>query len=432
MIKHLRWYIAGLLMLATTINYLDRQTLSVAYSVVIKDQLHINQSDYGKITSAFLLAYGVMHPVAGRIIDWIGIRLGFTLAVIWWSLANILHVFAIGPRSFSAARFVLGIGEAGNFPAAIKTVSEWFPARERAMATGILNVGAGAGAILAPPLVGAIIYFTEKYYPGHGWQAAFTFTGSIGLLWVILWLWLYHPPEKHPRLYPEELLLIRSGQEIVAPPAPADKGAWATALSNPSILALMAARFISDPVWFFYLFWLPDYLQTSRGFNLKDIALFAWVPYLAADFGSLVGGALSSWFNRRGYSVLTSRKLAMCISAAAMPVAIPAVRADQWWLALIFISIATTAHQSWAASLLTLPADVCPKRAVASAYGFTGGMGILGAAIMQFKVGAFIQAVGYTPVFTMVGFMHPIAALIVVLFVRRWGQPKMPAAPALA
>ncbi|MBI4581399.1 MAG: MFS transporter [Planctomycetes bacterium] len=414
MIKHLRWYICGLLMLATTINYLDRQTLSVA-APIIREKFNMSRVDYSRIADAFLLAYAIMHPISGRILDWLGTRAGFALAVTWWSIANVLHAFAGSVFSFRAFRFLLGIGESGNFPGAIKTISEWFPARERAFATGVMNVGAGAGAVIAPPLVGWLII-------RFGWQAAFVVTGLTGFLWLALWLWLYHPPGSHPRLTAEERDLILLGQEADtnndAPTVAQARGAWKEALSKPSIWALMAARFISDPVWFFYLFWLPDYLYTVRHFNLAEIAMFAWMPYLAADFGSLFGGAMSSLFSRLGFRVLTARKLAMCISAAMMPAAIFAVHADSPYVALFFISIATTAHQSWAAGVLTLPADLVPQRAVGSAYGFTGMAGIFGAFLFTRAVGSMVDSMGYVPVFTIVGFLHPLAALVVVLFVR--------------
>lgn len=407
MIKGLRWYIAVLLMLATTVNYLDRQTLSVA-APQIRQHLHLTNEQYGLVTSAFLIAYGVMHPVAGRLIDWIGTRTGFALAVVWWSLANIAHAFAIGFRSLAAMRLLLGIGEAGNFPAAIKSISEWFPAKERTVATGIMNLGAGAGAVIAPPLVGWLVW-------AYGWQAAFVVTGLTGFVWLGAWLWLYDHPDRHPRLSAEERERIRAGQTASAETG---RGVWKEVLVRHELWAIMAARFVSDPGWFFYLFWLPNYLKDARGFDLKSIAMFAWVPYLGADFGSLIGGFVSAWLVRRGFSVLGARKIAMCLFALMMPVAVPAVRAEHWWSALAFITIATTAHQAWAASLLTLPADLFPKRSVASAYGFCGMCGMIGASFFSPFAGWIIDNFGYVPVFTVVGFLHPAAALVIVSLVR--------------
>jgi len=420
-VRRLRWYMAALLMLATTVNYLDRQTLSVA-APVIREQFGLSNQDYGAITSAFLLAYGLMHPVAGRIIDWIGTRAGFALAVIWWSVANVAHAFAGGFRSLAAMRFLLGIGEAGNFPGAIKCISEWFPANERTVATGIMNVGAGAGAVIAPPLVGWLVW-------AYGWQVAFVVTGLMGFAWVALWMMLYQHPDRHPSLTEEERGLIHAGHHEHEFEAGSGKGVWKEALRCGSLWALMLARFISDPGWFFYLLWLPNYLSSARGFDLKTIAMFAWMPYLGADFGSLIGGFVSAYLIRRGFSIITARKLAMAIFAAMMPVAIAAVRAESPYVAILFITVATTAHQAWAASLLTLPADLFPRRAVASAYGLTGMCGMLGSALFSPIVGRIVDSFGYVPVFTLVGFLHPVAATIIVVFVRP--RPRGPLAGVL-
>ena len=407
MTKKLRWYIAGLLMLATTINYLDRQALSVAQPV-LRETLGFSSFDYGNITSSFLLAYGLMLPIAGRMIDWLGTRWGFALAVTWWSLANIGHAFAGSVRSFCVFRVLLGIGEAGNFPGSVKAISEWFPPKERTVATGIFNLGAGTGAVIAPPLVGWIIL-------RWGWQAAFVTTGSIGFVWVVLWLLLYHEPEKHPRLSSAELKHIQQ-EPIVEMEASSARGAWRETLSRREVWPLMIARALADPVWIFYFLWLPDYLHRARGFELKDIALFAWVPFLAADLGSLLGGLLSAFFVKRGFSVLNARLLAMAICASLMPMAIWAGLTVHWQIALACISIAAFGHQSWAASLITLPADLFPKRIVASAYGIPAMFGYFAGAVFNWNVGYWVDSIGYVPIFMAVAFMHLIATA--VLF---WG-----------
>lgn len=409
----LRWGIALLLMMSTMVSYLDRQTLAIAGPEIVK-QYHMTNEEFGLLTTAFLVAYGLMHPVMGRLIDWLGTRTGLALAVVWWSLSNIAHALAGGVVSFSVFRASLGMGEAGNFPGAIKAVSEWFVPKERAVATGILNMGAGIGAIIAAPLVA---WITLKY----GWKEAFIVTGSTGFIWLIFWLALY--PSRR-RIAASSNLMPAAPEESDDVPEPVRRDVWKEVLSRRDLWVLMLARLISDPGWWFYLVWLPKYLSDVRGFSLKDIGLFAWIPYLGADFGSLAGGALSAWFIRRNFSVLSARKAAMCICAAMMPVAIPAVMSKTPYMALVFITIATTAHQAWAASLLTLPADLFHKRAVASAYGFTGLMGNLGAALFMWLVGTIIDRVGYTPVFLYVGFLHPLAALIVLLFVRGTRPPQ--------
>jgi len=415
--RNLRWTIVALLTLVTVINYLARNALSVA-QVRLEDELGITTGQYGHIVSAFLVAYGLFHPVAGRIIDRLGSRLGLPLAVVWWSAASMGHAFATGARSFAAMRFLLGMGESGNFPAAIKTVGEWFPAKERALATGILNIGTGVGAMLAPPIVGAIIYFL-------GWRAAFILTGLIGFAWLIPWLILGRRPEEHPLITPEELACIRAGQSAepaAGPPeahsAKPPRGVLREALARRELWALMTARLLSDPVWLFFSFWIPKYFKAARGFDLMSIALFTWLPFLAADFGSIAGGWFSSFFVGRGWPVIKARKLALCCSASLMPATILSVYVESWQLAIVCLSIAAFGHQSWSASTLTLPADLFPRRMVASCYGFAAMMGVLGGAVSQWYVGSLIEQVGYVPVFTVAGCLHPIGALAVLLFVR--------------
>jgi ACS family hexuronate transporter-like MFS transporter len=301
------------------------------------------------------------------------------------------------------------------------------------MATGIFNLGAGTGAVLAPPLVGYLVL-------SFGWQAAFMVTGLLGFLWAAIWLVLYRSPEQHPLLSPEELTHIRDGEDdqnpspaavqaagdrnpgrsddrLDAGPTPS-RGVWKEALARPEIWPIIAARILSDPVWLFYLMWLPDYLNRVRGFNLKAIALFGWIPFLSADLGSLVGGGISSWFVKRGLPTLKARKVAMCLCASLMPAAIPAVLVRSPITAIVFISIATFGHQSWSASFITLPADLFPKRIVASVFGLTAMCGFLAGAGFTEYVGRVVDTIGYVPVFTIVGFMHLIATAILALSIK--------------
>jgi len=439
MIRHLRWYIVGLLTLVTTINYLDRQSLSVAQTV-LESELGITKLQYGRIVSAFLIAYGLMHPLSGRVMDWLGSRRGLILAFLWWSAASIGHAFATGFRSLAAMRFLLGVGESANFPAAIKMVGEWFPAKERAMATGIINVGTGVGAALAPPLAGLVILH-------WGWRAAFLATGAIGIVWLIPWMWLARRPEEHPLISREELDYIRSEQTVLPGASPADDAdehsvplgpsaspasgrttVW-EALGQRELWVLMLARGLTDPVWLFFAFWIPKYFQDARGFDLTQIALFAWMPFLAADLGSIAGGWLSSFFVRCGYPVLTARKLGLCLSAGVMPLGALAVHTQTAVLAVLCLCAAAFGHQSWAASQLTLPADLFPRRIVASCYGVPAMIGVLGGALTQWYVGGLIQRVGYAPAFTIAGCLHPVAALAVVLFIRTRGRAAPPIGP---
>ena len=426
-IRHLRWGVAGLLVLATTISYLDRQALAVA---VTSKSLDMPDEAYSVVQAAFLLALALMQPVTGRLIDWLGARRGYALAVMFWSLANIAHAFATGVRSFATLRFLLGAGEAGNYPGAMKAITEWFPARERALATGIFNVGSGTGAIIAPPLVAGIILM-------YGWQAAFVFTGAIGLLWVVAWLLLYRDPLHHPMLTSAELDLITSGQETAPPQLTCGTGVspglspagrqchtagWGEILRHKEIWAVMAAKFLTDPGWYFYLFWLPKYLKTVHGFDLQSIAMFAWMPYVCADVGSVLGGLVSTAFSRWGFSILGARKLALCLCAVVTLVAIPAGHTPDPSKAILFICIATFAHQCWSANLLVMPADLFPQRMVGSACGLAGMCGILGAGLFTPFVGFMLKHVGYATIFTIVGLLYPAAVVLFLLLVRGHSQ----------
>ncbi len=424
-IKHLRWWIVGLLFFATFFNYLDRQALSVAAPTICK-ALNFTETDYAHIVMAFLLAYMLMQPLTGWIVDRVGVRIGFAAALVLWSLACMGHALAQGVRSFILVRFFLGAAEAANFPAGIRAVGQWFPPSERSGATGIFAAGGSLGAIIAPPaIVFLIIHF--------GWQAVFVATGAVSVLWLIPWLWLYRDPERHPRLSPAELAHIRQGQvpgEAVA--VDEAKARWRDILKRRDFWGLFLGRFLTDPVWYFYAFWLPKYLSTVRGFDLTQIAMFAWVPFFAAGVFSALGGFMPTLFIKRGMSVLAARKLAMCISAAVMPVALLAIWTPNAYLAILFITVATSGHNSWAASLLTLPADLFPKHLVASAYGLTGAAGTLGGILMSWFTGRMLDAQGYTPVLCLMGSLHVVAAVVVLIMVRRKHvsqEPGVSAAP---
>jgi ACS family hexuronate transporter-like MFS transporter len=336
-----------------------------------------------------------MHLVLGRIVDLIGTRIGFALAVTWWSAAAMLHAAARGVWSLCAFRFLLGPGEAGAYPAAIKCVGEWFDSSERTFATGLFNTGAAFGAIVAPPLVAWLVLRA-------GWCTAFFFTGTAGLLWVFAWLLTYRPP-KADAIRPQARTLMDLRRLVVLRP----------------IWGLSLARFLTDPVWYFYLFWLPTYLKDVRHFSLAEIGYFAWIPFLTADLGSVAGGAASSWLNRCGCPLFRARHITMLASALLMPAALFVTRAQHPATAVAWISLATFGHQSWSANSLTLPADLLAARNVASTYGLTGGAGSLGASLISFGLGHVITRISYGPVFAVAGLLHPLAALIVIFTVRK-------------
>ena len=423
-IKHLRWWITGLLFLATFFNYLDRQALSVAAPTICK-ALSLTETDYAHIVMAFLVAYMIMQPLTGWLVDRIGVRIGFAAAVVLWSLACMGHGLAQGVRSFIVVRFLLGASEAANFPAGIRAVGQWFPPAERSGATGIFAAGGSLGAILAPPVIAFLII-------QFGWQAVFVVTGAVSMLWLIPWLWLYRDPERHPRLAPAELAHIRQGQAQGATAAAESKTRWLDILKRRDYWGLFLGRFLTDPVWYFYAFWLPKYLSTVRGFDLTQIAMFAWVPFFAAGIFSALGGFMPTLFIKRGMSVLAARKLAMCLSAAVMPVALLAIWTPNPYLAILYITVATSGHNSWAASLLTLPTDLFPKHLVASAYGLTGAAGTLGGILMAWLTGRMLDSQGYTPVLCLLGSLHVLAAVVILVMVRRKPGAQAPGAGAIA
>lgn len=400
-LPYLRWTICALLFVAATINYIDRQTVAVL-KPHFQTALNWSDSDYGWIVFAFQLAYAIMMMVSGSVIDRLGTRLGLSLAMALWSLAATAHALARSAFSFGVARFFLGAGEAGNFPASIKAVAEWFPPQERALATGIFNAGTNVGAVLAPPLV---VWLTLRW----SWRVAFLFTGGLGFAWLILWVLIYRLPRQHPWAGEEEIRFIESG-EPENEKAAQEKTPWNHILAHRETWGFIAVKFMSDPIWWFYVYWLPSYLKQGRGFSLLEIGYFAWIPFLAADVGSVAGGWLSSFLIRRGWSVNAARKTTMLLCALCMPAGIGAVFAPNSALALALISIATSAHQGWSANVFTLASDMFPKKDVGTVVGLGGTGGAIGGMILAVSAGYTLQWFHtYVPLFLIAGVMHPLA-----------------------
>jgi len=397
--KHMRWWVAGLLFLATLINYVDRQTLSVL-APVLRDQFHMTNTDYSRVLFGFLLAYMIMQSGSGRIMDWLGTRAGFAIAITWWSVAAMLHATAASALSLGLFRFLLGMGEAANWPGGVKAISEWFPAKERAFAVGFFNSGSTVGATIAPPLV---MWIALKW----GWQQAFLLTGALGFLWLALWLAVYRPAAKHPWVRPEELAHIQAGQVVAGPSEPALR--WRDLFGYRQVWGLVLGRMFADPVWWFYVFWLPEYLKRDRDFSLAMIGLFAWIPFLGADLGNFAGGWLSGFLIRRGWPVVRARKAVMFGFAVVMMAGIPAVLVDNAMVSVALITTATFAYASWAANILTLPADLFPPRVVASVSGLSGTGAALGGMIFTLIIGAVVDRFSYVPVFVAAGLMPMVA-----------------------
>ena len=363
-VPRLRWWICGVLFLATTANYIDRQVIGVLKPTLQKD-LGWSEIDYSNIVFWFQVAYAGGYLFAGRLMDRIGLRIGYTLAIFLWSIAAMSHAFARTVFGFSAARFGLGLAEGGNFPAAIKAISEWFPKKERAFATGLFNAGCNVGAIITPL---AVPYITVTI----GWPAAFLMTGAIGFVCMVAWMLIYRPPEKHPNLSTAELDYIRSD-----PPDPPAPIAWLELLRYRSTWAFVVGQSMSSPFWWFYLFWIPGFLSDRYGINLLQMGPPLVMIYLISDFGSIAGGWLSSALIKRGWNINTARKFALLICALFVVPVFFTSMAPNVWIATLLIALAASGHQAWAANNYTLVSDTMPRRTVSSIVGIGGMAGAL-------------------------------------------------------
>ncbi len=381
-ITHHRWFVCALLFFAATINYMDRQVIALL-KPVLQSQLGWTEIGYSNIVLAFHVAYAIGLLVMGRVVDRIGTRKGFSLAVLVWSAAAMTHAMARSVMQFATARFALGLGESGNFPASIKTTAEWFPKKERALVTGIFNSGTNIGAIVAPLLVPWITY-------RFGWQMAFIGTGALGLVWVIVWWSLYRRPEDDPKLSADELAYIRSDQpEEEIPPPPVrvlmiHRETWAIALG----------RLFTDPIWYIYLFWIPDFLSRRFGLDIRAMAMPLFVVYTGATVGSIGGGWISSALLRRGWTLNRSRKTALLVCALAVIPVVFASSTPHLWIAVAVVALAAGAHQGWSANMYTLASDMFPRAAVGSVVGIGSMAGAIGAIFAAKAVGYILQWTG--------------------------------------
>lgn len=415
---HYRWVVCGLIFLATTINYVDRQVIGIL-KPTLQHELGWSEIDYANIVFAFSLAYAVGLLVSGRLIDRVGTRIGYALALTVWSIAAMAHAAARSVGGFAAARVGLGLGEAANFPTAIKAVAEWFPRRERALATGIFNSGTNVGAMLAPLFVP---WLTIRY----GWQAAFLVTGALGLVWLLLWWPLYGKPDTHPRVSAAELAYIRS-----EPDEPPRSVSWRELLRHRQMWAFASAKFITDPIWWLYLFWIPDFLNRSHAIDLQHMGPPLVAIYLVADAGSIGGGWLSSALLARGWSVNAARKSAMLVCALAVVPIVFASRASGLWTAVAIVALAAAAHQGWSANVYTMVSDMFPRSAVGTVVGLGGMAGMVGSMLIAEVTGFVLEATGsYVLVFAIAGSAYLIALGIVQLLVPSMQPARVGATPA--
>ncbi len=401
----MRWYAVALVTVAIAISYFDRQTLPVAISA-IQHNIPISNQQFSYLQTSFLLSYAALYALGGRLLDRLGTRRGFLIIMLWWSLACALHGLASGFALLLGARFLLGMGEGGAFPAAVRVVAEWIPPHERSTAVGIINAGTAVGSVLAPPLIGFILLRS-------GWRAVFVAAGSVGLVWVVWWMFTYR---SNPLTLSENTLDAR---------LLAFQLTFRQIVGMPRVQAFVFAKFMSDSAWYFLLFWLPKYLYDARGFDIKHVSYYAWIPYAASGVGSFLGGWFSTRLLRGGHSLDFARKLALGLSAAFMPCVmfVPLVPVS---FAIVLFSIAFFFQQSWSGLIMTVPADVFPLSAVGTVSGLVGFGGAIGGAIFGVVAGFLLgHGFGYGTLFVLVGTFHLIGFLAILLFAGKI-QPLTP------
>jgi len=412
-INGLRWLMVGLIFLATVINYIDRQTVSVLKTAISQD-LGLSNADYAAIQNSFLVFYGISQMVSGRLYDIIGTRLGFVFSIVVWSIAAMAHATARTAASFAIFRAALGFGEAGNWPGAAKVVGEWFPVRERALGMGIFNAGAAVGGALSPPI---IAWLATVY----GWRATFLLTGALGLVWLVLWLLCFQIPSRHPWITEAERAHILDNA-VETPGAEAWRPGWMELLRYRQTWAVVMGRFITDPIWWLYIFWLPSYLQEARGFSLKEVGLSAWLPFLAGGIGALSGGYASGALISRGWTVDRARKVVMVFGAMLTPAGILAMRASDPYVALGWMAVVLFGFQVWVNNLQTLPSDFFPGTAVGSVFGLGGAAAAVASVLFTWATGRVVDQYGYTPVFLVAGVLGPLGLVVTLWLAGRIGS----------
>jgi len=410
---HYRWVICALLFFAATVNYIDRQVIGLL-KPTLQSELGWNEIDYSNIVFAFQMAYAIGLLVVGRIMDWLGTRKGFSLAVFLWSLAAMAHALARSVFGFGAARFALGLGESGSFPASIKSIAEWFPKKERALATGIFNSGTNVGAIVTPLVVPWLTYT-------YGWQGAFIATGAIGFVWIVLWIAFYQHPDRHRGVTAAELAYIRSDPAEKTTPIP-----WSRLIGYRQTWAFALGKFLTDPIWWVYLFWVPDFLNRNFGVNLLGMMLPIILIYNAATVGSIAGGWLSSSLIKRGWSLNAGRKTAMLICAVSVIPIVFASRTHNLYFAVALVGLAAAGHQGWSANIFTIASDMFPKRVIGSVVGIGGMAGAVGGMLIALIVGRILQWTGsYLPIFIIAGSAYLVALGIIHLLVPKLEPAKV-------
>jgi ACS family hexuronate transporter-like MFS transporter len=389
-LPRMKWIVATLLCLATMLNYADRLTLSVV-SRTVRREFALDERDYAQILALFMSAYAIMYAGSGYLVDRLGTRRGFAVFITSWSMAQMLHAATVGKWSMGACRFLLGLAEPGNWPAAAKAVAEWFPASQRALGVGIFNAGSSMGSAIAPPLVA---FITLRW----GWRASFLVTGGLGLVWLAAWLAIYRSPE--------------GGGHSAGAGAPQARVDWKRVVRMPGCYTLIVTRFFTDPVLYFAIFWLPEYLQKERGFDIAMVGKYAWVPFIFGDIGYVLGGWLSGRLMRAGWRLPRARKTVMALGAACMPAVMGAPFVPEAWMAIAATCFLTFGHALWVANLQTLPTDLFRGGEIGTATGFSGTGGAIGGMLANLGTGYLVAGFSYAPVFVIAGLMHPLSMLI--------------------
>ena len=411
-IPHFRWWIAGLLLLASVLNYLDRNTVSILAPSIQKD-LGVSDQEYAHVMSLFMIAYTIAYLCSGWVVDVLGPRVSLSLFVGWWTISNGLTGLARGVGSLGVFRFMLGLGEAGGYTASPKVVSEWFPARDRGIAVGLYSVGGALGAVIAPLLIVSLA-------SNFGWRGVFAITPLFGIAFIALWLWLYRKPEEHKWLTDEERTLILT--ERKQDDGPVEKihwrARWGEIFSNPAVWALMMARLLTDPVWYFLNFWLPKYMNAERHLAQDQLSRI-WIVFLAADVGFLASGFISGWFVKRGCESMASRRRVLLGAACLVPLAPMVTLSPTVGGSFAFAAVIAMAHTAWLASISTYIVDMVPKRILATAFGFIAAGSAAGGIMMNEGVGWVVTHYSYRPIFFAMVVLHPLAFLLVWMFARK-------------
>lgn len=416
-LPRLRWIILLLLFLSTTINYIDRQALSVLLPT-LRSELNLTSSDYGMITTIFLVAYTISQLFSGLLVDKIGTRKGFAISITVWSAAAIAHAASLGVTSLAIFRFMLGLGEAGNWPAGGKAISQWFPQNRRAFAMGLFDGGSALGAVIAPPLVALLaIHFT--------WRSAFVAVGLLGFAWLAAWFWIFDDPERHRWLSASDKKQAKQDADSDTTASSSISVTFFSLIRMRQLWGLLATRIVATPVWWFYVFWLPDYLSKCRGFSLVEIGLFAWMPYVTVDLGKLLGGALSDSILKKGWSVSVARKGVMSAGAVCMAAGVLVSGALTSIGAIFWVCIATFGFGLWSANILALHADVFSSDKMGSALGITGMGASLSGALSTFFIGRVVDSYGYQPVFLVAGLCSFVACIALYFWVGKI-KPRSP------